>query len=172
MAKSLAEIRALAVTPRPTAGQGLALGPDGKIPGSALPSYTTYTPTWSSDGTAPVIGNAAVTARYAQVGKLVHAYGKIVFGSTSTFGTGNYFFALPVAASANALSALLGGTVALIDSSAAAFGTAICQLSSATVFDIKLGATYLGSQNLVAASFPWAWAVSDTVNWNIAYEAA
>jgi hypothetical protein len=60
-------------------------------------AWTSYTPTWTSNGTAPALGNGTLTGAYRQIGKTVDFRMKLVMGSTTTFGTGAYFFALPVA---------------------------------------------------------------------------
>lgn len=59
---------------------------------------TTYTPTWTSSGTAVALGNGTLTGHYLKIGKLVFYSISLVAGSTTTFGTGTYNFALPVAA--------------------------------------------------------------------------
>lgn len=135
-------------------------------------TYTSYTPTWTAAGTAPAIGNAVVTAQYARLGKVIHAYGSIVFGNTSTFGTSNYSFALPVTASANAVTALLAGTARLKDQSASFFGQGAVYLASTTTMGIEFGTTYLGTDNVVGQLTPWTWAQTDAIGWNITYEAA
>jgi hypothetical protein len=60
------------------------------------PIMINYTFAWASSGTAPVIGNATTVARYRLQGNVVHYELSIKFGSTSTFGTGNYTFGLPI----------------------------------------------------------------------------
>lgn len=134
--------------------------------------YTAYTPTWTAtSGTAPAIGNATVTARYAQIGKMVHAYGSIIFGTTSTYGdAGRWHFALPAAALTT--SGLLGAST-LFDSSTgnAAFVNAQID-SAATTLAFEYPATYLGAFTPVAYNAPWTWATSDQVTWNFTYEAA
>lgn len=61
-------------------------------------AWTSYTPAWTSTGTAPAIGNGTITGAYQQVGKMVLGFRiSIVFGSTTTYGTGNYLLSLPVA---------------------------------------------------------------------------
>ena len=61
-------------------------------------TYTAYTPTWTSSGTAPAIGNGTITGGYTQVGKLVVFFANLTTGSTTTFGTGAYSVSLPVTA--------------------------------------------------------------------------
>jgi hypothetical protein len=61
-----------------------------------------YTPTWTSSGTAPALGNGTASGSFVRVGDLVQFAFVITFGSTSTFGTGEYYFGLPVAMGSSA----------------------------------------------------------------------
>lgn len=65
--------------------------------------WTAYTPVWSSTGTAPVLGNGTLSGAYQQVGKKVDFVTRLTAGTTTTFGTLQYRFTLPVAAHANFL---------------------------------------------------------------------
>ena len=58
-------------------------------------SKTSYTPNWTSDGTAPAIGNGTIAGHYAQFNDLVMVRIQVEFGSTTTFGTGEWSFSLP-----------------------------------------------------------------------------
>lgn len=137
------------------------------------PSFATYTPTWTASGTAPAIGNATVVARYAAYGKLIFAYGRITFGTTSTFGTGSYSFALPVAASASA-TATVGvlGSAYILDSSSGNTGSVLGYYLSASAHGLRYPATYLGVDTAVSQLAPWTWATGDVISWNFMYEAA
>lgn len=134
--------------------------------------YTSYTPTWAATGTAPSFGNSVVTTRWAQVGKLVHFYGRIVFGSSASFGTGAFVFTLPVF-SALVPGVLRGfGTVDMLDSSSNARVLCIAETTTTSTFYIVYSATYLGAGALVGQLAPWTWAVSDEISFNLVYEAA
>lgn len=136
-------------------------------------TYQAYVPTWAASGTAVAIGNATAVGRFARLGKMVHAYGQINFGSTSTFGTGSYSFALPVAA--NAAHVAAGGNIGhaqLNDISAGAGDFAVVEAVSSAAMQIITDATYLGTRSAITNTSPWTWAVSDILSWNILYEAA
>jgi hypothetical protein len=60
--------------------------------------WTAYTPTWTSSGTAPAIGNGTLQGAYLRVGKLVYVHIYWKAGSTTTYGTGLYFLSLPISA--------------------------------------------------------------------------
>lgn len=66
------------------------------------PAWTTYTPSWTSTGTAPNLGNGTAFGRYVQIGKRVSFTAEITLGSTSTAGTGSYSISLPVTARTSA----------------------------------------------------------------------
>jgi hypothetical protein len=55
-----------------------------------------YTPTWTASGTNPAIGNGELGGGYRQIGNRIDFWVKIVVGSTTTFGTGNYRLGLPL----------------------------------------------------------------------------
>jgi hypothetical protein len=75
-----------------TAATGLKYGAD----------LQSYTPAWTSSGTAPVLGNGSSTGSFTRVGNFVQFAMLITFGSTTTFGTGEYYFSLPVAMGSSA----------------------------------------------------------------------
>ncbi|HVV37578.1 MAG TPA: hypothetical protein VHC63_13295 [Acidimicrobiales bacterium] len=58
-------------------------------------AWTAYTPTWSTSGTAPSLGNGTLSGAYKKLGKTLYVRVRWVAGSTTTFGTGSYFFDLP-----------------------------------------------------------------------------
>ena len=62
-------------------------------------SWYPYDPEWSCETTAPSIGNGSLIGRYILYGKLCYFKVKLVAGSTTTFGTGDWIFSLPVPAS-------------------------------------------------------------------------
>lgn len=55
----------------------------------------TYTVSWTASTTDPTIGNGTIVGRYSRRGKVVEVSIRITMGSTTTFGSGNYFFSLP-----------------------------------------------------------------------------
>lgn len=61
-----------------------------------FPGGFNFTPTWTSSGTAPAIGNGTFTGYFSMSGKKVYLRFKFVGGSTTTWGTGTYYITLPV----------------------------------------------------------------------------
>ena len=120
-----------------------------------------YTPTWTSSGTQPVLGNGAISGLYDRNGKDIHAFGQLVIGSTTTFGTGAYQFGLPFPN--------VGGT---------RMGVARI-LDAGTVYYTGVTLTDTG-QNYVEITFnnlaqqaqqgvPITFAVNDVIQWDVTY---
>lgn len=61
-------------------------------------AWTSYTPSWTASTTNPTIGNGSLTGAYLQAGKLIAFRARVLFGTTTTAGSGNYSLSLPVAA--------------------------------------------------------------------------
>lgn len=62
---------------------------------AALNPSVAYTPSWTSSGTAPAIGNGTLSGSYVLSGQMVEFRIKLIAGSTTTFGTGAWFFSVP-----------------------------------------------------------------------------
>jgi hypothetical protein len=74
---------------------------------SMFAAWTAYTPTWTASTTTPVLGNGTLTGRYMKIGRTVICHINLTTGSTSTYGSGNHSFSLPVQA-ANVGTAIVG----------------------------------------------------------------
>lgn len=115
-----------------------------------------YTPTWTCTGTAPSLGNGTLVGTYGRVGKYVHIKIALTGGSGTTFGTGQFQFALPVTAAdtTDVLSAVL------VDSGTQFYaGTGILKSTGLVT------ATWTGDSSAGGPSFnsPFTWAVNDQV---------
>lgn len=134
-----------------------------------LAAWTTYTPVWTSNGTAPSLGNGTITGRYKQIGKTVTVTIKIVFGSTSTFGTSAYFFSLPVTASG--LNDFVGSAY-MRDTSGTSSGhyngISVITAAAPTVLTAYEGSGHLQLQQ----TLPVVWVSTDFFEFTITYEAA
>lgn len=128
-------------------------------------TWSTYIPAWTTAGSAPALGNGTIFGHYKQIGnKTFHVFGEVLFGSTSTFGTNEFRFSLPVTA------------IGFVDQPGAALvldaGTTRYSASSLVVS----GANYLvinaGSTNFVTATNPFTFTTSDAIWWSATYEAA
>lgn len=74
-----------------------------KVPGA----WTSYTPTWTASTTNPVLGNGTLIGRHSKIGRQATVHINLTPGSTTTFGSGSYSFALPFTAASSG-AALIG----------------------------------------------------------------
>ena len=133
----------------------------------AFDAWQTYTPAWTTGGSAPSLGNGTLTGRYAQVGKTVHGAVALTMGSTTTFGTGAYFLSLPVTASANVMGAI--GLVDVKDASPAADYIHAAVISTTTTFALySMAAPAAAATNTAPITF----ASGDIIYARFSYEAA
>lgn len=57
--------------------------------------WQSYTPTWSTAGSAASIGNGTITGFWRRVGESIDLNVTISMGSTTTFGTSDYYLSIP-----------------------------------------------------------------------------
>lgn len=136
-----------------------------------VPTWQDYTPTWDADSSSPSIGNGTIEGRYVQHGDIVHAQIELTIGSTTTLGSGTWFFTLPVTALTGASKRL--GTALCVDSGSG-FIAGICKpRSTTTIGAIIVDPTDSDAYTPEAhASYPISWATGDQLNMSITYEAA
>lgn len=129
--------------------------------------WTAYTPTWSSTGTAPTVGNGTLVGFYELIGKTCRYRIVLTFGSTTNIGSGNYIFSPP-------FPALLGlhgpphGLAELFDTSTPTF--AYYALVPNTTTQVACRAMSNGA--LLNAALPWTWANGDVIAASGQYEIA
>lgn len=129
-------------------------------------AWASYTPTWTASGTAPALGNGTLTGAYMNTGKLCVARVFLTMGSTTTYGTGNYTFAMPFSSAVGAQWFPLGGCVCRDASATATYFFGAFTAGSNTVSAGNDAASRLGQ--LV----PFTWANTDTLAISMAYEIA
>lgn len=136
----------------PSDVQALASSVDADVTG--LGTWTTYTSTWGSTGTQPVLNNGTLVAKYISNTKLVILQLALTIGSTSTMGSGAWSFSLPF--TSNSHTSL----------------SAIAKDTSATKYWAGSGWTNTGSNSLVLVILdantagidvanPFTWATGD-----------
>lgn len=137
-------------------------------------SWVSYTPAWTSTGTAPTIGNGSIVGASITTGpKTIDWYMTITMGSTTTYGTGSYRFSLPVAASTRAAGSTLNIAGLLTDTGTAIWGVQACRIITSTTIEL-LAPTATADARLavVAQTVPFTWANTDIVSIAGRYEAA
>lgn len=129
---------------------------------------------WIGNSTNPSVGNATVASSYVRVGKLVMWQGSIFMGSTTTYGSGQWSIAWPVApASYASSSALLTGSAFFYDSSDTNGRMGgVCVSNGSLGIQFYPGYKISSGFNGVSSSVPFTWASGDRLGWNITYPAA
>lgn len=135
--------------------------------------WSTYTPAWTSSGTAPVQGNGTFNGRWTRIGKTIILEMYVLFGSTSSAGTGEWAFSLPVAAANIGSNAGWRGSADGINPGTA-YWPGICKIdSNASVVKLLSATSAAGSTGaLWGATVPYTWTNGHYINLSITYEAA
>jgi hypothetical protein len=133
-------------------------------------AWIPYTPTWTAASTNPVIGNGTITGQYKVIGKICFVRGNIAMGSTTTFGSGEWYVSMPFTAS-HADAILM--TANLLDNGTAWYNATINGARAG--FNYKTAIQYQavgGTANDINATQPFTWANSDRFLWNGSFEIA
>lgn len=127
--------------------------------------WTPYSPTWGNTGTANSIGNGVLLGQYTQLGKVVTAQIDLVWGSTTSSGSGLWNFSLPVTSASSAYFVVTwwGRDTGSSDHVGTGYG------ASTTTFNLVHEGNTLGSFN---SSTPWTWANTDILRIQVTYKAA
>lgn len=150
----------------PAANTIPVLDSNGLLPAAAIGgAWQTYTPSWLSTGTAPAIGNGTRAGRYIQIGKTVICTVSISFGSTTTYGTGEYFFGLPLP-TANQGVRYMGSSWAF-DAGVNYYGGIAKTEPNSSNVQLYNAAAFGGSWG---ASTPFTWGNGDNLNFTVTYE--
>ena len=140
---------------------------DGASWSSLGATYTAYTPTYTN----LTIGNGVNNFRYAQVGSLVHAYGQLTFGSTTSMGS-QPKISLPV--TAKLANDFYTNNISYVDASTTDqfFGAGYVDTTTTVRFKLpQVTGVNIFTAN-VGASAPFTWTTNDVINFNLVYEAA
>jgi len=129
--------------------------------------WAAYTPAWTSSGTAPALGNGTIVGKFVQIGKTVAGRIFLTMGSTTTYGTGNYLFSLPVTANAS--------EVGVSVSVAKGVDTGINEyvgIAAITTTTTLLIQTCASPAAVWTNTVPFTWGNTDTLAVRFVYEAA
>lgn len=136
-------------------------------------------PTWTSLGTAPTLGNGTFTGRYCQINKVVIARYVLSPGSTTTYGTGIYYFSLPVTANSNYATRDPIGVAQLYDNTIADYlgtvmidTTARCLIMFPRVSITGIGVTTSVPAEIMSPTIPYTFGNGDSLRFSIIYQAA
>ena len=118
--------------------------------------WQNYTVEWTAT-TNPSIGDGSLTGRYSVVGKICFINIQLVAGSTTTFGSGEWMFSLPITAQ----TPIGSGSVKIFDTGTAWHDLTAKFASSTQIYIPPVNATY-----------PMTWAANDQLDLSIFYEIA
>lgn len=126
--------------------------------------FTSYTPTWSSTGTQPTVGNGTITGQTFRLGDLTIDIITLTIGSTTSNGTGTYRFS-PSRTMSAALNST-AGFATLLDSGTAYYGGSNVVVTTSTVGIVFPGGTQW------SAGTPFTLATGDVIGSILIYKAA
>jgi len=139
-----------------------------QIGGTTVGEWTGFTPTWTSYGTAPSLGNGIISGRYAVIGKVLVAEYALVFGSTTSGGTGAWFFSYPATIDGPLISyAGIGSGGYAVDASTAQAWTVAVSYAVNSGTQHGLRATYAGAFGEVGTTVPFTFASGDNISWGV-----
>ena len=132
-------------------------------------AWETYTPTFTTAGTAPALGNGTLTGRYCRINTLIVAQINFLAGSTTTYGTGKLLFSLPFTntTNLNAFFPIAFGYVQ--DASTANVYTCVGDRSN-EVGKVGARTSGLGNYGDVSGTVPFTFAVNDQIMLTCVYE--
>ncbi len=143
------------------------------IPGSTFPidtAWNSYTPTWTAASSNPVIGNGTIEGWYKVIGKTCFVRGNIVIGSTTTFGSGEWYVSMPFTAS-HADAILMSAN--LLDNGSAWYNALLNGARAGFNYKTAIQYQAVGGTALdVNATQPFTWANTDRFIWNGSFELA
>jgi hypothetical protein len=139
---------------------------------SDLTEWSAYTPTITSDSGTFTLGNGTLTGRYKQIGKTVFFHVKLIYGSTSSPGTGHWNFSLPVTAQNSNFTF----SAAILDDAASWYGGIGNgnYTGSTTSFAVIIPGTNAAVTTwaVVGNGGPFEWGTADNITISGSYEAA
>jgi len=138
-----------------------------------LGKWQAYTPKWTASTTNPAIGNGTLTGRYIVIGKLCTYVLGMVMGSTTTYGSGDWAFSLPINAMKTAGINFYG--VAHLRKVGTANYERIAEIvpaNSVSVINMFTDPTQGSNSSKISATVPFTWGNGDALGFEITYEVA
>ncbi|MFL4904668.1 hypothetical protein ACJ6WF_16140 [Streptomyces sp. MMS24-I2-30] len=140
---------------------------------SMFGAWTTYTPAFGSTGTAPAVGNGTLTGQYMKIGRTVILSITFTVGSTTTFGSGNLNFSLPVTGASASNGVALNASASRTGTQNFVMGAIPLTNNATTTATMWFASpSTTGDWDAWTTSTPWTLAAGDIVRvWGI-YQSA
>lgn len=125
-----------------------------------------YVPTWGSSGTQPVLGDGYIYGNYYIVGQTMWVEVEVLLGSTSTPGTGEYYFTMPSGYTYANASPMPVGAVSILDASATEYWSGWAYYGAPTPLGIHMrtpSATPMKGDQPVTATHPITFTSGDRI---------
>ena len=138
-----------------------------------LGKWQSHTVSWTAATTNPSIGNGTLTGRYIVIGKLCTYVLGLVMGSTTTYGSGDWAFSLPVNA-VNTAGINFYGVTHLRKVGTANYEriAEIVPANSVSVINVFTDPTQGSNSTEISATVPFTWGKGDALGFEITYEVA
>lgn len=126
--------------------------------------YIDYTPTLAQNGARTT---SAMTARYVQIGKRVHAWGQCTCSNAGTAGNA-VTVTLPVTPATGQVFVGVGA----VKDTGTSFYNALAVITGSVIGFFSTVQPVATAENFIGATPSFALASGDIIYWNITYEAA
>ena len=135
---------------------------------NAIGTYTDYSSSQTFGGFTK--GNGSVISRYTQINKLVHYWGIVTLGSTSSV-TAVIDLVPPVAPSAGTVQEF-GGNCTFADSAAVFYhGRLVVVAGNYRMTTFSVSGSQIRDAS-TSSTVPFTWTTGDSFLWNVTYQAA
>lgn len=131
----------------------------------AWTDYTAFTPAWTADSGSPSIGNGTLVGEWYIADGRVYVNIVLVVGSTTTLGSGAWYFWTPYQGVSKSALTQVVGTARMLRAGSS-FQLAAVTMGAGAV-NVQLTPHSGGTQ--VGAASPWAWAVNDNILMSYSY---
>ena len=133
-------------------------------------AWTAYTPSWTAATTNPSLGNGSIEGRYISLGPMAWVRGRVVAGSTTTYGSGEYRISLPTSLqSASLIGNGIIGNIWIRNSAGQDFHSFAID-SNTAYFVIRPGHSTFGGTASWSPTTPFTFGNGDWMSWNLSYE--
>ena len=120
-----------------------------------------YTVSWTGSVSNPAIGNGSLTGLYTRTGRFVTAQVDLEIGTTTTMGSGTWFFSLPLLEAGNAIVSTGCGYV---QSAGTVYPAVPIDLAGSQKVQV------MANGGNITNAAPGAWAAGDFVRFTIVYQ--